>query len=42
MAEVSKYPGISNIYTATNDSLENPYGDSIARISKDLVEKNNY
>jgi len=39
---VQNYPGIRNIIVAKDSSLENPYGDSIARIAECLVEKNGY
>lgn len=39
---VQNYPGINRIFVAKDASLENAYGDSVARITKALVEKNGY
>lgn len=42
MAELKKYPGLTKVYTATHDALENPYGSCVAQIARGLVEKNGY
>lgn len=42
LADLKKYPGIGRIHAAKCDSLENPYGQSVALITKDLVEKHGY
>ena len=42
MAALRNYPGLTKVYTATHDALENPYGNSIAKIARALVEKNGY
>jgi len=42
VAALKKYPGVRKILTATNDALENPYGQSIAQLTKGLVEKEGY
>lgn len=39
---LKKYPGVRKIMTATNDSLDNPYGQSIAHLAKGLVDKEGY
>jgi electron transfer flavoprotein alpha subunit len=41
-AAIDKYPGLKNVYTAEHDDLENPYGQSVAQIASDLVNKNGY
>jgi len=42
VAELKKYPGLTKVYTATHDALEDPYGSSVAQIARGLVEKNGY
>lgn len=42
MGALQKYPGIRKILTATHDDLENPYGQSVAQITKGLIEKEGY
>ena len=39
---MKQYPGIRKVFTATNDSLDNPYGQSVAHIVKSLVDKEGY
>lgn len=39
---MKKYPNVRKVYTATNDHLENPYGQSMAHIVKSLVDKEGY
>jgi electron transfer flavoprotein alpha subunit len=39
---VQNYPGIRSIFVAKDSKLENPYGDSIARIAKNMVEEHGY
>lgn len=40
--EVKKYPGISKIYFSNNPALQNPYGDAVAQLAKQMVEKHKY
>ena len=40
--ELKKYPGLTKIYTATHDDLENAYGNTIAKIATNLVNENSY
>ena len=42
VSELSKYPGINKIIAATHDSLDNPYGQTMASITSSLVKANNY
>ena len=42
IGSLQKYPGIRKILTASNDGLENAYGQSVAHITKGLVEKGGY
>lgn len=42
MAGVKAYPGINKILTAKSDSLDNAYGQSVAKIAKSVIEKNGY
>ena len=42
VAEVSKYPGLRKIVTATDDALENPYGQSMAKITAGLIKSGGY
>ena len=42
MAGVKAYPGINKILTAKNDSLDNAYGQSVAKIAQAVIEKNGY
>ena len=40
--ELKKYPGLTKIYTATHNDLENAYGNTIAKIASNLVKENSY
>ena len=40
--DVKKYGGITKIYSATSDELENPYGGTYSILAKNLIEKNGY
>lgn len=42
VSELKKLPGIRKILTASNDKLENPYGQTMANIAEGLVKDNSY
>jgi len=42
IAELKKYPGVSKIQVAKNDSLDNAYGQCVALIAQNLIEANGY
>jgi electron transfer flavoprotein alpha subunit len=42
VAQVKKFPGITKVYSATSDALENPYGGAMSVVAKNLIEKNGY
>ena len=42
LEQVNKYTGINKVFTATNDHLENAYGQSIASIASSLIKANGY
>lgn len=42
VSELKKLPGIRKILTASNDKLDNPYGQSMATIAEGLVKDNGY
>ncbi len=42
ITNVKKFPGITKIYSATSDDLENPYGGAFSILAKNLIEKNGY
>ena len=39
---MKKYPNVRKILTASNDHLDNPYGQSMAHIVKSLVDSHGY
>lgn len=42
VSDVKKFPGITKVYSATSDDLENPYGGAFSIVAKNLIEKNGY
>ena len=37
VSELKKYAGVRKIITASNDNLENPYGQAMAKIATKLI-----